>query len=1078
MARSFDAQGNIVDGSGKIVVPAKSGIIKSADNQLKTPPTEAGVYDIAKGFVKNLPTNIARGYGGSQNEFAARALQTVYDKAGIKRGSTAEKIADAAVNATGFAGLAVPVKNITRDKDLVLPLQDQPLIKQSKSFESASDFAGSLGEAALDTALLGTFGAGSVAKAAAKEALKEGGEQAVKTAAKPLIKRVGSYLAKEGLKDTAVGGAYGLATELQNPDYTPESLLTSAGTGAAAGLILPPAMGKTLDLGISGSRAIGKAIKKTGTEAAESLTKYGTVPSNNIWDRVEIGARPVEQTGLQKAAVKTAGAITKAVELPRKIARMTDRFAPINFFQKDWTENGVTTKDDLADNFQAAPYKARAEAISRAENYVDTALSFGDDWQDVKDYSQLLDLKDRLARGNPIVGGKSITDVNAGLATIEQRLGPEKAQKLTQGVEYIQKFLSDELDKSVESGRLSQESAAAFRAAHPNYLPHVVLDFIDSEAGGTAPKGAVIPEAGKSYNMADSGFKKAEGSERDIMDLDDAVGKKLLENAMKNEKNKAIAPLVEYGEKTGVFKRFEDAGEKSVDYKKEGLDKISYYKNGVREDWLVPADLAEAIKHGGSDVTNAWTKINAWLDTSLLGKAITKPASFVRAVSTTFNPVFSLISNPLRDIQTTQLTSDVKYRDIVHGLLNAVSGGRYDKKLTEEFLKSGASQASLYREVQSPQDIVKKMMKDKQNAKLSNIIGKTLVNTKNLVPTIGEKMEQASRMAVFRRGLLDGLTPQQAAKQARDASVDFGKAGDVTSTINRVIPFFNARIQGAINLKNAATKDPYRFARKMFYTAIYPTMVLNSYNSRFSSYENIPDSDKRKYWIIMYGQTPGVGYDGKRIMIPLYVALPKGEAQQGMSSVVDRILKTGKEKYPESATAFLGNLVKDFSPINESSLLPTVIQMPVELYTNKSFYRGTQIEPDYIPVPKNEKEFTKKSVKAETVDPGLRATKSTSVVANELGKLLNWSPSKIDYVIRTGALNDIILGIDFATDKPSRKLLTEEEKPSQTPFVRSILRSAAYGVQQKKKEAEKTKAREKNTKLFEKRLSRPPREQK
>jgi hypothetical protein len=329
-------------------------------------------------------------------------------------------------------------------------------------------------------------------------------------------------------------------------------------------------------------------------------------------------------------------------------------------------------------------------------------------------------------------------------------------------------------------------------------------------------------------------------------------------------------------------------------------------------------------------------------------------------------------------------------------------------------------------------------------------------------------------MSVFRRAILEGATPQQAAKQARDASVDFGKSGDVTATINRVIPFFNARIQGAINLKNAATKDPYRFARKMFYSAIYPALVLDGYNRRFSSYENIPDTDKRKYWVIMYGQERGVGYDGKPLMIPLYMAIPKGEAQQGMTAVVDRIMGIGREKYPESTLAFLGNLASDFSPINDSNLLPTGLQIPAELAFNKSLYRDSQIEPDYIPVPKNEREFTKKTVKAESVEPGLRATKSTSIVANELGKIMNWSPSKIDYVIRTGVLNDLILAADKVLGKADQKLLTPGEQTSRLPLVRSLLRSSAQGVVQKKKAAEKQKEMEKNTKLFEKRLMRPP----
>jgi len=154
------------------------------------------------------------------------------------------------------------------------------------------------------------------------------------------------------------------------------------------------------------------------------------------------------------------------------------------------------------------------EAEIKLEEYLAKRKEYGDDWGYVKKQAQYLDLMDRLEKG-PIVGGKTKQDVELAASELKAFLGDERFSKIQEGAQYINDFGVRELQDALDSGRINIDQFNKFRAEHPNYTPHEVLDYLDMDK---PPQGT-----GKSFNVADSGFKKATGSERAIDDIDNAM---------------------------------------------------------------------------------------------------------------------------------------------------------------------------------------------------------------------------------------------------------------------------------------------------------------------------------------------------------------------------------------------------------------------------------------------------------------------------------------------------------------------------------------------------------------------------
>lgn len=918
-------------------------------------------------------------------------------------------------------------------------------------------------------AAIATTFAGAGETAAAKSVAEAGIKKGFLNTAKTLATK---ETAKRVLADFTLGAVTGGASEAQNPNATPGSIAKSSLESGATFVAVPRVLGAATKAGINIvskagqtlSRGIDTAAAKLESKAAPKVIEKGI----RFYEGVD---KPVE-TLAQKAAGKTASALRLVQSVPARLSTALDRYAPLGRLAERAKAAGIEAPD-LQDMAQATGYRAAGKAENRLDDYIAMRATHGDAWTHVKEVSHYLDDLDRLQNGNKIAGDRSVAQVTQALKQMEQDIGPEAFAAAKKGQADLQTFLNQELQSAVDSGRLSQEGYDAIKTAHPNYIPHDVLDFQDVAKVGMS----------KNLSLARSGLQRAEGSTREIADIDHAIVDRLSQNNLLNEKNLTMKAFIDTGSALGDESGFIKVGPehshlKEPDLKKAGLEKVFYWNNGQREEWLVPKDVGHAIKN--IDPNQASAAMN-WLNNTPFGKVITAPAKALRNLATSLNPVFSLFRNPLRDVQTAVITSEVAAKDYAFGLAKAIAGPEGADGFYRLARESGALQGSIYREGMSAEELLAQKIKNTRFSGSGSSIGQKakrafskIVRPDKIIESIGQNLEEMTRLSVFKSALGEGKTAQEAAKLARNSTVDFGKSGGMLQVLNKVIPFLNARVQGAANLGRAALENPTQVARKLMWSAALPSAMLTSMNSKYESYQTIPDNEKRKYWIVMTGESDGKDYDNKPTKIPHYLKIPKGEAQQAVANVVERMMTFGTQKYPDPTNKFAEKLLGDFSPVTESSLWPAGVSQYKDLSTNLNNFTGKKIVSDYVKNTMTQAIPGKKnsSVASSTLEPRFRYNETnTSEIAKALGSLLNWSPAKIDYIIRTGALGEIVGGTDLLIKgyKPGGSAF---EQASQLPILRGIIGTQAGGEYEQKKNAETQQAIEKNTAKIEQGLER------
>ncbi|MDD5347777.1 MAG: hypothetical protein PHT59_04100 [Candidatus Omnitrophica bacterium] len=1107
-------------------------------------------------------------------------------------------------------------------------------------------------------------------------------------------------------KDAALGGAFGLTSSLAEGDKA-EDMLRNTAMGSVFGILVPPVVGTAVGAGIKTASAASRYAGRKLGDIASRLEVLAEPKPPSVSDVLKgtyyenVARNPVEaEKGTLQSAAAIGARVIRAGQTAKGLfyRKIVDKFSPVSELQRRLQDAGIDS-GDLLESIQGAEYRGLGKAENKLDQYNAMREAYGDDWTNVKALAGLLDDMDRLAAGDVIPGKRTYADVEGDMAKIAQRLGPDRFMRIEEGQKKLQGFLDQELLDAVESGRIDADQYQAIKKAHPNYIPHRLIDAMDEGASDIAPGG--------SFQLLKSGIERTEGgTEKGIQDIDKSVVQTLIRQNRLNEVNKAnreifaavgdkaeqfgfrplrtaekvrtreiyaqtlsdlrtgiaaqmrkvksarriddtlvkrlntldreiegkeskfyadlsalgvnsedteitrllaererdnlsrrellrgyefsneeteggyqkfrdlarhrpwmiesdieqvrsrlrksgmsadavdgmfnggegstdmetldafkkrlsaernppkvnglfmrrvdaIESRLEKGEKmimeksgerteirsdrraltnaigelerkakqlgqtkidlTEDLKNYADVKVKARQAKKEGFETYKFFRDGVREEWLVPEDVGEALKFMDSQQSGQLIKF--------LDATVGMLARFKRGIATQYNPMFAIVSNPARDVQTAYATSGLALTmadfSKAAGVVRSAEKGVGADDLLKLAREVGALQGGVMREGREPAKILaaKNKVKRYSDGGLNSLTLDPLTIARKLGSVIekaGEFQEQRTRIAVFSRALQEGMAPRQAAKVARQSTVDFGRGGSFAQMLNRYIPFLNARIQGFSNLAAAMERDPVGMTRKLMISAAWPATLLAAINSRWSSYQNIPDNEKRKYWIFMVGQTKDRDYNGKTIDVPYYIKVPKGEAQQAVSSAVERFLTAAQEKYPETTAQFFGHLVGDISPVTDSSVLPPGIQEWVELSSNYSMFRDKQIEGDYTKVGKKWK-------KTEELEPRRRSTDNTSILANMIGDLANWSPTKIDYAVKQGLVNDIVRGGDLAfRDWWKLKGKTAFQKAAELPFVRSVIGTSSYGTELRRKDAELRATRMKNERIIEK----------
>jgi hypothetical protein len=580
----------------------------------------------------------------------------------------------------------------------------------------------------------------------------------------------------------------------------------------------------------------------------------------------------------------------------------------------------------------------------------------------------ILDLKDREdVEITEKQKEKSIKD----LARINEKYG-EDIVLLETSAQEIYDYQDRMLQMLVSFGVMSKAKYDTIKAENPNYIPFQRV--MDEEYGETAGLQGLQIKASSTFAGKKLGqvIKKIQGSDKAIADPIESIIRntfRIIDISYQNRVANQLVALKDvmpeyistYKPEIGMAKDKETGVQVPYLRDKQPEGVITVLVKGENKYYKVHPSLVQAMTSmGPQEITG-------------LGWLLSIPASILRT-GATITPEF-MARNFIRDVHGSYILSEARPNviDVVKGLTARI--GKND--LYERWRASGASFNSY---MNMSDEGIKNAYAEifKNEGKLKRY----LKNPLNLLQDIGSVVEQGVRIGVYNAAKRKGMTDAQGAMEARDASIDFARGGRASKEINRYIPFFNAGVQSQNKFIRAIRKNPKAMIMYASATITIPQIILTGYYLHIApeeekkEYLEIPEWQRDMFWVFKVGDT------WARVPKPFTVGFIFGSTVERAMIWADSEGETG---FADMAQDLIRGIVTSVSPVYDpSAVLPGPIKTTVEQITNYNFFQDRRIYPEYM----------------DKLPPEERKTAGTSLTAQELGKVFNYSPAKIDNIIR------------------------------------------------------------------------------
>jgi hypothetical protein len=439
-------------------------------------------------------------------------------------------------------------------------------------------------------------------------------------------------------------------------------------------------------------------------------------------------------------------------------------------------------------------------------------------------------------------------------------------------------------------------------------------------------------------------------------------------------------------------------------------------RDGKTESWDVGVDLANAFKTMDQQ------------GSSMLMNYLGAPARTLRAGAILI-PDFA-VPNFFRDTIQASFLNKVGFvpiQDSVIGAFKIITKGNNKKAndIYKKYVKSGGMQSTL-------------LAVDKPNifdGKVFDILNKGPIRNSDkgiLAPfkALTRLSEEMTRFRIFektyKKAIEKGLTEKQALErggfEARNL-LDYAKRGSLGANINRLVPFWNARVQGLTRVYEAFRDDFGRTSAMIGAYIVIPTIGFYMLNKDDKDYKEEPDWIKQNYWYFKIDDKP--------------YRFPKPfEVGTLVSSVIEKSLDWFRTNEPQEfdkfAKQFFINNAKGFNP------MPTVVRPIVENFMNYSFFRDAPIVPKSL-----DKNLPNKFYYTEYTSETFKLLSKTinGLVGDD--SFLATKPIHAENVFRswTGGLGRYIIDtLDYAIIKA--KIIDDPIKPTDTlskiPIVRAF----------------------------------------
>ena len=579
----------------------------------------------------------------------------------------------------------------------------------------------------------------------------------------------------------------------------------------------------------------------------------------------------------------------------------------------------------------------------------------------------------------------------------------------------VYEMLQHQRDLMVEFGLLDELSKEDWEARYKFYVP--LKGFYDAADQDKFKKGTGT----KGFSIVGSESMKAKGRKTLpanplLMALED-VQKKII-RARKNEASQTLLDLLSKLGNSRVETLIESG---PVDNKSYTIYNNKYRPmmdsdpltmqdmNFMSRDQRVNGDPKYIqVKKGGqtffiefkSDTLNAslqnmavdgLNKANRTIDAVLSG--LTRFQTFRRNMLINYNPSWGLI-NPIRDVQTALMFAVAESEK----LGSRLNGKGAVQEMTKEYFPSMRALYRFYRDKPAREGneldryaaefhedgaatgLI--LMKDQaeQLRILTNKLNKS--PSKDAIKSVGKfvedfntTMENAVRLSIYIASRRAGVDRATAATLAKDVTVNFNRKGESTATVNALFLFFNAAVQGNVNIAQAiaspktvtensdGTKETKtqrvskaRLAAAGMVAMGYVFALINQWNSEEDDdgelkYQDIPEHSKNRAQLIMVNSDEGAS-----------IPLPYGYNFFTNIGRLGAEMQTGVTSTPDAGWALLDNFFLNFVPITHSKgdsieenfrgFYPDILEIHQDLMANKNFF-GSDIyqkqNPLFIP---------------------------------------------------------------------------------------------------------------------------------
>lgn len=392
---------------------------------------------------------------------------------------------------------------------------------------------------------------------------------------------------------------------------------------------------------------------------------------------------------------------------------------------------------------------------------------------------------------------------------------------------------------------------------------------------------------------------------------------------------------------------------------------IEYYEDGKKKYVEVAKPIYEAM-HQLNPIQVGWLE--------KVFRVASVPAKVLRFGATT-TPNF-VIRNFIKDQFTAFVQTEKGMKATPLSTLKALCEIIGHGDLYNQWQKSGGSGSGYY---DWSEEGSKKFLQELNNKDGRFWKAAKWLASLQFIQIPSQAAEEATRLGAFMQAKKAGLSDLEAGLASREATVDFGRGGDASKLINRLIPFFNVGMQSANKLYRVAKSNPAAFMFNSLATIAFPSIMITGY------YLYSAPKDERERWLQIPAYTRDNNWcfyvNGK------LVTFPKPFTVGYMGTVIEDFMIWGYKGEKEETRSFYDLMLGaagSLSPIQTvGSLLTPVGQVAVEATTNYNFFQGRSIYPSWMDrLPSEE-----------------RATKTNTKLGKTIGEQLKVSPAIVDNTI-------------------------------------------------------------------------------